>query len=53
MGTNKDPLLVDLFCNERDIITSLSDHAQAGVIESFNSTSRYLDNQTHQLLEIT
>ena len=45
MGTNKDPLLVDLFCYERDFIMSLSDHAQAGVIESFNSTSRYLDNQ--------
>ena len=32
-----------LFCYERDIMLSLSGDNQAYVVESFNSTSRYLD----------
>ena len=40
-GTNCAPLVADLFlfCNERDILLSLSDNSQV-----FNSTSRYLDD---------
>ena len=46
MGTNCAPLVADLFlfCYERDFILSLSDNNQTGVIEAFNSTSRYLDD---------
>ena len=33
-----------LFCNERDIKMSLSDHNQANVIDALNTTSRYLDD---------
>ena len=40
MGTNCAPVL---FCNEREHMLSLSNNNQAGVIEAFNSTSRYLD----------
>ena len=45
MGTNCDPLVTDLFllCYERDFMLSLSDNNQTGIIEAFNSTSRYLD----------
>ena len=45
MGTNCAPLVADLFlfCYERDFMLSLSDAYQSGVIEAFNSTSRYLD----------
>ena len=32
------------FFYERDFILSLSDNNQAGVIEAFNSNSRYLDD---------
>ena len=44
MGTNCAPLVADLFlfCYERDIMLSLSEDNQSGVIEAFNSTSRYL-----------
>ena len=33
-----------LFCYERDCMMSLSDVKQAGVIDAFNTTSRYLDD---------
>ena len=46
MGTNCAPLVADLFlfCYERDFMLSLSDDNQSGVIQAFNSTSRYLDD---------
>ena len=46
MGTNCAPLVADLFlfCYERDFMMSLSDDNQADVIDTFNSTSRYLDD---------
>ena len=46
MGTNCARLVADLFlfCYERDFITSLSGDYQADIIETFNSTSRYLDD---------
>ena len=46
MGTNCTPLVADLFlfCYERDFMVSLSEDNQSGVIEAFNSTSRYLDD---------
>ena len=46
MGTNCAPLVYDLFLfyYERDFMTSLSNDNQAGIIEAFNSTSRYLDD---------
>ena len=46
MGTNYVPLFADLFFfrNERDFMLSLSDNNQIDIIESFNSTSRYLDD---------
>ena len=45
MGTNCALLVADLFlyCYERDCMDSLNHDNQAGVIEAFNSTSRYLD----------
>ena len=44
MGTNCDPLVADLFfyCFERDFMDSINHDNQADVIETFNSTSRYL-----------
>ena len=46
MGTNCAPLVADLFlfCYERDFIMSLSDDKQADVIDTINTTSRYLDD---------
>ena len=46
MGTNCAPLVADLFlfCYERDFKMSLSDDTQADIIDSFNTTSRYLDD---------
>ena len=46
MGTNCAPLVADLFlfCKERDFVLSLSDNNQTDIIETFNSTSRYLDD---------
>ena len=46
MGTYCAPLIADvfLFCYERDFIISLSGDKQAGVIDAFNTTSRYLDD---------
>ena len=46
MGTNCAPLVAGLFLSryERDFMLSLSDNNQAGIIEAFNSTSRYLDD---------
>ena len=46
MDTNCAPLVADLFlfCYERDFMMSLSDDKQAGVIDAFNTTSRYLDD---------
>ena len=46
MGTNCAPLVADLilFCYEKDFMLSLSEDNQSGVIEAFNSTSRYLDD---------
>ena len=45
MDTNCAPLVAELFlfCYERDFMMSLSDDKQAGVIDAFNATSRYLD----------
>ena len=45
MGTNCAPLVADLFpfCYKRDFMMSLSDDKQV-VIDSFNTTSRYLDD---------
>ena len=45
MGTNCAPLVADLFlfCYERDFNMSLSDDKQADVIDTFNTTARYLD----------
>ena len=46
MGTNCALLVADLFlfCYERDFMTSLSGDNQAYIIETFNLTSRYLDD---------
>ena len=46
MGTNGAPLIADLFlfCYEKDFKLTLSEDYQSGVIEAFNSTSRYLDD---------
>ena len=46
MVTYCAPLVADLFLfyNERDFMLSLSDNNQAGVVEAFNSTTRYLDD---------
>ena len=46
MGPNCAPLVADLFlfCYERDFMLSLPEDNQSDVIESFNSTSRYLDD---------
>ena len=46
MGTNCAPLVAELFlfCYERDFIMSLSDDEQADVIDAFDTTSRYLDD---------
>ena len=46
MGINCAPLVANsfLFCYERDSMLSFSDKNQADVIESLNSTVRYLDD---------
>ena len=46
MGTNYAPMVADLFpfCYEMDFMMSLSDDKQADVIDTFNTTSRYLDD---------
>ena len=46
MGTNCAPLVADLFLFwfERDFMTTHCNDNQADIIESFNSTSRYLDD---------
>ena len=46
MGINCVPLVADMFlvCYERDFTMCLSDNNQADVVETFNSTSRYLDD---------
>ena len=45
-GTNCASLVADLFlfCYERDFMLSFSEDTQSDVIETFNSTSRYLDD---------
>ena len=45
MGTNCAPMVANLllFCYEKDFLLSLSDDKQAGIIDAFNTTSRYLD----------
>ena len=45
MSTNCAPIVADqfLFCYERDFMLSLLEDNQSDVIETFNSTSRYLD----------
>ena len=45
-GTNCAPLVANLFlfCYKRDFMLSLSEDNQSDVIETFNSTSRYLDD---------
>ena len=49
METNCASLVADLFlfCYERDIMLSLSEDNQSDVIEAFNSTSWYLDDQSN------
>ena len=46
VGTNCALLVADLFlfCYERCFMLSLLEDNQTGVIETFNSTSRYLDH---------
>ena len=46
MGTNSAPVVADLFlfCYERNFMTSHSDVKPAEIIESFKTTSRYLDD---------
>ena len=46
MGTNCALFVADLFlfCYERDLMMSLSEEKQSGVIEAFSSTSGYLDD---------
>ena len=46
MGTNCAPHVADLFllCYEREYMLSLSDNNQTYFIETFNATSRYLDD---------
>ena len=46
MGTNCAPLVADLFlfCYEMDFMMSLSDDKQADVIDTLNTSSRYLDD---------
>ena len=45
MGTNCASLVANLFlfCYERDFMMSLSGDKQADVVDTFNTTSRYLD----------
>ena len=45
MGTKCAPLVADLFlyCYERDFMLSLSDDKQGDIIDTINTTSRYLD----------
>ena len=40
------PLVADLFlfCYERDFMVSLPNDKQAGLIDAFNTSSRYLDD---------
>ena len=46
MGTNYAHVVADVFlvCYERNCMLFLSDNNQTGIIEAFNSTSRYLDD---------
>ena len=46
MGTKCAPLVADLFlfCYVRDFMMYLSKDKKAGVIDAFNTTSRYLDD---------
>ena len=46
MGTNCAPLVADLFlfCYERDFMMSRSDDKQTDIIDAFNTTSRYLND---------
>ncbi len=46
MGINRAPLIADLFlyCYESDFMLSLSPDTQSDIIDSFNDTSRYLDD---------
>ena len=52
MGTNCAPLVADLFlfCYERDFMMSLSDDKQADVIDALNTTSRYLDDISNNIV---
>ena len=46
MGTTCVALIDNLFlfCYERSFMTSRSDDKQAGIVDAFNTTSRYLDD---------
>ena len=46
MGTNCASLVADLFlfCYEKDCMMSLSDDKQADIIDTLDTTSRYLDD---------
>ena len=49
MDSNCSPLVDDLFlfCYETDFMMSLSDVKQVEIIETFKSTSRYLDDHSN------
>ena len=46
IGINWSPVVADLFlfCYERDFMMALSDDKQADIIDTFKTTSRYLDD---------
>ena len=46
MDTNCAPLVANLFlfCYERDFMMPLSDDKHADIVDAFNTTSRYLDD---------
>ena len=46
MGTNCPPLIADLFlyCYERDFMSNLQKSKRVDGIDTFNDTSRYLDD---------
>ena len=50
MGINCARLVADFFSCERDFMLSLSDINQADAVETFNSTSRYLDDLLNIIL---
>ena len=49
MGTNCAHVVADLFlfCYDGDFVLSLPDNSQADFVETFNSSSIYLDDLLH------